>query len=137
MTLLYMLSDTELAESTSAYNVGRHLQPDNNESTSSNETASKNNRLLLRLLLLILISAVAYLCLNWRQTKQLKIPQTFNIDRRMVTGILHCTDNSSALVRGQVAYEGDTVKDCKVIKIYRDKVLIEKDGKPIVGRVSN
>jgi hypothetical protein len=131
-----MLSDTELAQTTSTYIAGERPRPDNNESPAGEATSPKKTRLLFRLLLVMLISAVAYLCINWSRTKSFYIPHPFNIDKLTVTGILHTTERPSALFRGRVIYEGDTVKDCKVIKIYKDKVLFEKDGKRLIGQVS-
>ncbi len=48
---------------------------------------------------------------------------------RLVTGILYSNDKPSAVIGNRIAYEGDTLQGINVVKIYKDKVEFEKDGK--------
>jgi hypothetical protein len=50
-------------------------------------------------------------------------------DEGLVTGILHNRENPSAVVCGQVVGEGEIARGYKVIKIHKDKVELEKEGK--------
>jgi hypothetical protein len=47
----------------------------------------------------------------------------------LVGGILSGEDGFTALIDTQVVSEGDTIDGIKVIKIHRDRVEFEKDGK--------
>ena len=46
-----------------------------------------------------------------------------------VTGILFSNDKSSAIIGYRIVHEGETIHDVKVVKIHKDKVEFEKDGK--------
>ncbi len=56
-------------------------------------------------------------------------------NKGMVTGIIYNAENPSAIVCGEVVHEGDIVGDYKVVRIYRDKVELNKKGKLIVKEV--
>lgn len=47
----------------------------------------------------------------------------------VVTGITYVEEEPSAVVGYDIVHEGDTIHGVKVVKIYRDKVEFEKDGK--------
>ena len=47
--------------------------------------------------------------------------------RGRVTGILYTIENSSAVIDGQVVYEGDEIYGVKVVKIDRRTVEFNKD----------
>lgn len=49
-------------------------------------------------------------------------------DKIKLTGIMYYDQKPSAMVCGQVVYEGDTIAGYKVVKIHRQKVEFEKDG---------
>ena len=46
-----------------------------------------------------------------------------------VTGILYSKDRPSAILDSQVVHEGDTIHGVKLIKVYKDKVAFEKNGR--------
>jgi len=46
-----------------------------------------------------------------------------------VTGILYSEDRPSAVVGNQILYEGDSIRGMKVVKIHKDRVEFERDGK--------
>jgi hypothetical protein len=54
----------------------------------------------------------------------------------MVTGIVYNRQNRSAIVRGRVVHEGDVVAGYKVVKIYKDKIEFEKNGKTIIKHLN-
>jgi hypothetical protein len=55
-------------------------------------------------------------------------------NRLAVTGIMCNSQSRSALVRGKVVHEGDTVGKYKVVRISKDGVEFEKDGNIIMKR---
>ena len=56
-------------------------------------------------------------------------------NRGVVTGIIYNAENPSAIVCGEVVHEGDVVHGYKVLKIHREKVELNKDGKVVVKEV--
>jgi len=48
---------------------------------------------------------------------------------RFVSGILYSEDKPSAVIDNQVVYEGDAFNGIKVVRIYKDRVECEKNGK--------
>ena len=46
----------------------------------------------------------------------------------VVTGITYAEEEPSAIVGYEIVHEGDTIHGVKIVKIYRDKVEVEKDG---------
>ncbi len=50
-------------------------------------------------------------------------------------GILYTIENSTVLVDGQALKEGDTMYGVEVIRIYRNRVIFEKDGERWEQRV--
>ena len=47
----------------------------------------------------------------------------------VVTGIGYAEEGSSAVICYEIVHEGDTIHGVKVVKIHRDKVEFEKNGK--------
>lgn len=47
----------------------------------------------------------------------------------VVTGIVYSADKPSTVIDGKIVREGDTIHDVKVVKIHRDNVEFEKNGK--------
>jgi hypothetical protein len=56
-------------------------------------------------------------------------------NRGVVTGIIYNAENPSAIVCGQVVHEGDIVGDYKVVRIYPEKVELNKKGELIIKEV--
>lgn len=46
-----------------------------------------------------------------------------------VTGILFSNDRPSAIIGYRIVHEGETIHDVQVVKIHKDKVEFEKDGR--------
>ncbi len=47
----------------------------------------------------------------------------------IVFNIFYSKDNPSAVIRGQTVHEGDKIDDITIVKIHKDKVEFEKNGK--------
>lgn len=46
-----------------------------------------------------------------------------------VTGILYSNDRPAAIIGYRIVHEGETIRDVEVVKIHKDKVEFEKDGR--------
>jgi hypothetical protein len=53
-----------------------------------------------------------------------------------IASIVYSEQNASALVYNRIVHEGDIVNGYKVVKIHRDKVEFEKDGKSYTKQVN-
>lgn len=122
-----MLSDTDLTRTRvalpqeDALRVKRELSP--------------FKRTVLFCLLLIANVTVWALAYNLWTGKDPRIWKLLPLRRTMVRGILYSDENPCAIVRDEVVQEGDTIKGYKVVKIYRHKVELEKDGKILTKQV--
>ncbi len=47
----------------------------------------------------------------------------------LIRGIVYSTDNPSAVIDAQIVYQGDTYEGAKIIKINRNSIEFERDGK--------
>lgn len=59
----------------------------------------------------------------------------FTTNEGLVTGIMYDAENPVAIVCGEVVHEGDTINGYKVVKIYRHKVVLEKNGRSFTKQV--
>jgi hypothetical protein len=57
-----------------------------------------------------------------------QIRELLTVEDRMVSGIAVRQNNRTAVVHGEVVREGETVDGCKILRIYPDRVVMEKDG---------
>ena len=60
--------------------------------------------------------------------KKIEIPNILPSGKGLVTGIVS-GDKPSAVISGKIVGEGDLVQGIRIVKIYKDKVEFEKDGK--------
>jgi len=65
----------------------------------------------------------------WTMENTLAVPELLTTTHGVVTGILHAEEKPTAVISGDIVYEGDTLHGIKVVKIYRDKVEFEKNKK--------
>jgi hypothetical protein len=65
----------------------------------------------------------------------LPIWEFLTTNRGMVTGIMYNPENPCAIIGGEVVYEGETIGGYRVIKIHRDRVELEKNGKRVTEQV--
>lgn len=118
MVLRYMVSDTDLAEGKIAHPPGHVVQPEEKVTqpkTSVSSPGQKRARFWLSFATSVIVLTVLY--------------YFWAAEWRMVRGIIYNADNPSAIVYGQLVREGEMVDGYKVVKIYRDRVILEKDGK--------
>ena len=71
--------------------------------------------------------------LPWRNASNLDFLAINKLD---VTGIMHYDENPAAIISGKVVYEGDIIQNCKVLKIHKNNVEFQKDGKTLTKHVS-
>lgn len=53
----------------------------------------------------------------------------------VIKGILYSSDNPSAIINGQAAHQGDKLSDVTILKINRDSIEFERDGKKWIQKV--
>lgn len=70
---------------------------------------------------------------NLRDPMQKISVSTASIDKTedefLIRGIVYSTDNPSAVIGAQIVYQGDTYEGAKIIKINRNSIEFERDGK--------
>ncbi|MHC4624455.1 MAG: hypothetical protein ACYS4W_11200 [Planctomycetota bacterium] len=64
-----------------------------------------------------------------------RVKQLLAFGESPVSGIMYSDDSPCAIVRDEVVEEGDTVGGYRVVKIYRHKVELEKDGRILTRQV--
>ena len=65
----------------------------------------------------------------------LPIWELLTTNRSVVTGIMYNPENPCAIIGGEVVHEGETIGGYRVIKIHRDRVELEKNGKRVTEPV--
>jgi hypothetical protein len=56
-------------------------------------------------------------------------------NRGVVTGIMYNPENPCAIIGGEVVHEGETIEGYRVLKIHKDRVDLEKNGKRVSERM--
>jgi hypothetical protein len=69
------------------------------------------------------------------ETKPEIKPETKKTTKLIVKSILYSEDNSSAVISGRILHEGEIIQGAKVVKISRDSVEFEMNGKRWTQRV--
>jgi len=90
------------------------------------ETIPRKSRALLSVVILgifVVLAGITYFL--WPAAKGTVATAT----QIQVTGILYSEDNPSAIVNGKVVKDGDIINDVKVVKIHKNSVEFESDGK--------
>ncbi len=86
-------------------------------------------------LILVILAGVGLLVasrlnlLNDNNSQKTKQPATSKVSRGTVTGIVSSEDGFGAMIGTEFVRKGDTIGDITIIKIDKDKVEFEKDGK--------
>ena len=86
--------------------------------------------ILLSGLAVVIVASIA--CCFWPKVKNFwPTAKAAMVSDKYVslTGIFYSQDNPMAIVEGQIAHEGDTIGDVKVLKIHKDRVEFEKSGR--------
>ena len=135
MTLRYMLSDTDLAR-------GEIAKPDKHLVRPHKKAAATKKRTRLswmtRLLLLMAANAILWVVIYYLLSDENKkeVWRLATSNRLQVTGIIYNAERPSAIICGKVVYEGDVIKGCKVVKINKEAVELEKKGKRLTRKVN-
>ncbi len=80
------------------------------------------------LIAIALIAAMAgYYFLTTK--KKIEVPNILPSGKGLITGIVSGGDKPSAVIDRKIVGEGDVVSGIRVVKIYKDRVEFEKDGK--------
>jgi hypothetical protein len=58
-------------------------------------------------------------------------------EKLIVRSILHTQDRSSAVIGTQIVHEGDVILGATIVKINKDEVEFEKDGKTWTQKIEN
>ncbi len=134
MTLRYMLSDTDLAR-------GEIAKPDKHLVCPKKKAVAPNKRTRLswrtRLFLLLAANAILWVVIYYLLSDESKkeLWKLANSTRLQVTGIIYNAERTSAIISGKVVYVGDVIKGCKVVKINKETVELEKNGKRLTKKV--
>jgi len=128
-----MLSDTDLAR-------GEIAKPDKHLVCPNKKTVASKKRTRLwrtRLLLLFVANVILWIALYYLLSDENKkeIWRLATSSRLQVTGIIYNAERPSAIIGGKVVYEGDVIKGCKVVKINKETVELEKKGRRITRKV--
>ena len=108
--------------------------PDNNRKMQT-QTVKKRNKSSLNLLLLgfafVIVSVIVYHF--WPTIKSVCATTTSAVLNKEVSlsGISYSEDDPDpiAIVNGEIVHEDDMIGDVRVLKIYKDKVEFERDGR--------
>lgn len=118
MVLRYMVSDTDLASGKAVQPQRQIVQP-KEEVAQPKRSISSPPKKRAKFWFLLVANMIVWTVVYY----------FWAVDRGMVGGVIYNTENPSALVRGELVHEGETIDGYKVIKIHRDRVVLEKDGK--------
>jgi len=152
MVLRYMISDTDLVKFELRQPEMEVEQPRKRAVQPAREVAQpkrsipsskKSVKLSLFLMVIVVLGIVVYYLwtadiispiLEYLPTNKLwaKAP----LEQGWLTSIVYSEENASAIVSNRVVYEGDMIDGYKVVKIHRDKVEFEKDGKIFTKQVN-
>jgi hypothetical protein len=129
-----MLSDTDLAR-------GEIVKPDKHLVHPKKKAVAPKTRTRLswrtRLFLLLAANAILWVVIYYLLSDENKkeIWRLAMSSRLQVTGIIYNAERPSAIIGGKVVYEGDVIKGCKVVKINKETVDLEKKGKRFTRKV--
>ncbi len=132
MVLRYMVSDTDLTKGKITQPQREAVQP------KKNISLPKKRRAKFWLLLvanMILLTYASYRWLPRKYIPYIPTPKFLTTNKIIVSGIMHYAENPSAIICGEVVYEGDEINGYKVVKIHKEKVELEKNGQYLIKRV--
>lgn len=152
MVLRYMISDTDLVkfelrqpEMEVEQPRKRAVQPAREvaQPKRSMPSSKKSVKLKLFLMVIVILGMVVYYLwtadlispiLESLPTNKLFLKGP--LEQGWLTSIVYSEENASAVISNRVVYEGDMIDGYKVVKIHRDKVEFEKDGKSYIKQVN-
>ena len=137
MVLRYMVSGSDLADSKVVQSRKKPVRVKEKRVSSTTKKFSVSVRGFGFWFLLVVVVVVVWGSLHKSVTgRSLPIWYYLTANKSMVTGIAYNSQNRTAIVRGRVVHEGEVVAGFKVVKIYRDKVEFEKNGKTIIKHMN-
>ncbi len=142
MVLKYMISDDGLAKGELGQPETKVQQPKKKVVSDwrkqgiqlkERPSPKRSKKFWLFLMVIVILGPVAYYL--WRADLISPALDILPTGKVVVTAIVYGEENASAIVSDKVVHEGDIIDNCKVVKIYRDKVEFEKDGKRFTKHV--
>ena len=138
MVLKYMVSDTDLGKGKLQKPEKEVPQPKRKDEQPIRNRPSSQKSVKLRLFLIavvVMLGMVVYYI--WTAGLISPILESLSINKEVVvTSIVYSEENASAMVSDRIVYEGDIIDGYKVVKIHRDKVEFEKNGKVFTKQVN-
>ncbi len=132
-----MVSDTDLGKGELKKPEKEVEQPKRKDAqpTSNRPSSPKSVKLRLFLIVVVMLGMVAYYI--WTADLISPILESLSFNKEViVTSIVYSEENASAMVSNRIVYEGDMIDGYKVVKIHRDKVEFEKNGKIFTKQVN-
>ena len=142
MVLKYMVSDTDLGKGELRQPEMEVEQPKRRAVQPAREVAKLKRSVLFLMVIVILGIVVYYLWTAGLISPILeslptnKVLVKAHLEQGWLTSIVYGEENASAMVSNRIVHEGDMVDGYKVVKIHRDKVEFEKDGKIFTKQVN-
>jgi hypothetical protein len=152
MVLRYMVSDTDLVKVEFKKPEKEVLQPRRKDvqptrkviQPKRNRPSSKKS---VKLRLFLMVTVILGIAVYYLWTADLispileslptnKVLVKAHLEQGWLTSIVYGEENASAMVSNRIVHEGDMVDGYKVVKIYRDKVEFEKNGKIFTKQVN-
>lgn len=128
MVLRYMVSDSDLTK-------GKVTQPQREVVQPKKSISLPKRRVKFWFLLLANMILLVFVYYRWAPGKYIPTPEFLTTDKIIVSGIMHYAEAPSAIICGEVVREGDEINGYKVVKIHKEEVELEKNGKYLIKRV--
>jgi hypothetical protein len=152
MVLRYMVSDTDLGKGELRQTEMEVEQPRRRAVQPAREVAKLKRSVLsskksVKLKLFLMVIVILGIAVYYLWTADLispileslptnKVLVKAHLEQGWLTSIVYGEENASAMVSNRIVHEGDMVDGYKVVKIYRDKVEFEKNGKIFTKQVN-
>ncbi len=130
MVLRYSTLEADLAKYEAARSKKKVVPPEKGISSPK-----KRLRFWILMAANVIVWVLVYNLYLWAVEENSQIWELITTDKGMVTGTMYNAEKPCAIVRGEIAYEGDTVDGYRVVKIRRREVELEKNGKFLTKRV--
>lgn len=145
MVLRYMISDTDLEKVVLKKPKNHALEPEREDKHTTRKLHQpKRKKSLFRknmkLMLISMAIAILGISFNYFWTVELTPSNVESLPAEkevVVTSVVYSDHNASAVVSGKIVHEGDIMDGYKVVKIFKNNVEFEKDGKSYTKYVKN
>ena len=144
MVLKYMVSDTDLGKGELRQPEMEVEQPRRRAAQPAREDAQPKRSMLssiksMKLKLFLMVIVILGIAVYYLWTADLISPilESLHTNKEVVvTSIVYSEENASAMVSDRIVREGDMIDGYKVVKIHRDKVEFEKNGRIFTKQVN-